>query len=105
MTWRLRRPVSSPSQGSMPASLASSQAWHSVAVQIRPASPDDWPGIWPFWHKIALAGDTYFWDPATTRDEAERIWMEPPPGQVFVVEDGDAIVASAQLHPNYAPAS
>jgi ribosomal protein S18 acetylase RimI-like enzyme len=74
-------------------------------MMIRDAAPDDWPRIWPFWHRIAKAGDTYAWYPDTTSGQAERLWLEPPPGRVFVVEDGPDLVGSAQLHPNYGPAS
>jgi ribosomal protein S18 acetylase RimI-like enzyme len=74
-------------------------------MMIRDATPADWPRIWPFWHRIAKAGDTYAWDPDTTSEQAERLWLEPPPARVFVVEDGPDLVGSAQLHPNYGPAS
>ena len=72
---------------------------------IRDATPADWPRIWPFWHRIAKAGDTYAWHPDTTSEQAKRLWLEPPPGRVFVAEDGSDLVGSAQLHPNYGPAS
>jgi GNAT superfamily N-acetyltransferase len=72
---------------------------------IRDASPDDWPRIWPFWHRIAVAGDTYAWHPDTTSEQAAALWLEPPPSRVFVVVDGSDLVGSAQLHPNYGPAS
>jgi GNAT superfamily N-acetyltransferase len=72
---------------------------------IREATASDWPGIWPFWHRIAVAGDTYCWHRDTDEETARRIWMEPPPGRVFVAEDGGTVVGSAQLHPNYGPAS
>ncbi|MET9872084.1 GNAT family N-acetyltransferase, partial [Streptomyces sp. NPDC006386] len=26
---------------------------------IREATADDWPRIWPFWHRIVAAGETY----------------------------------------------
>jgi ribosomal protein S18 acetylase RimI-like enzyme len=74
-------------------------------MMIRDATPADWPRIWPFWHRIAEAGDTYAWHPDTTSEEAQRQWLEPPPGRVFVAEDGPDLVGSAQLHPNYGPAS
>jgi ribosomal protein S18 acetylase RimI-like enzyme len=74
-------------------------------VLIREATEQDWPGIWPFWHQIALARDTYCWHPDTDEPTARRIWMEPPPGRVYAVLDGQTVVASAQLHPNYGPAS
>ena len=72
---------------------------------IRDAVPTDWPRIWPFWHRIAVAGDTYSWAPETTSDQARTLWLEPPPARVFVAEDGPDLVGSAQLHPNYGPAS
>ena len=74
-------------------------------MMIRDATSADWPRIWPFWHRIAMAGDTYAWHPDTTSEQAERLWLEPPPGRVFVAQDGADLVGSAQLHPNYGPAS
>ena len=72
---------------------------------IRDAVAADWPRIWPFWHRIAVAADTVSWHPHTTSDQAQAQWLEEPPARVFVVEDGPDLVASAQLHPNYGPAS
>jgi ribosomal protein S18 acetylase RimI-like enzyme len=74
-------------------------------VLIRDATSADWPRIWPFWHEIAVAADTYSWHPATTFDQARVQWLEPPPSRVFVAEDGPELVGSAQLHPNYGPSS
>ncbi|PPK69857.1 GNAT family N-acetyltransferase [Actinokineospora auranticolor] len=64
---------------------------------IRLAEPGDWARIWPLWHRVVAAGETYMWDPATDRDTAERLWMA---GEVFVVEDGADVVATALLKPN-----
>jgi ribosomal protein S18 acetylase RimI-like enzyme len=50
-----------------------------------------------------VAGDTIAWDPATPYERAGADWLGG--GEVFVVTDGEAIVGSAQLHPNYGPAS
>jgi hypothetical protein len=44
---------------------------------IRQAAADDWPRIWPFWHRIVAAGETYTWDPDTTEDAARALWMAP----------------------------
>ena len=52
-----------------------------------------------------MAGDTIAWDPATSYEQARAEWLGPSAGDVFVVTDGDAVVGSAQLHPNYGPAS
>jgi ribosomal protein S18 acetylase RimI-like enzyme len=60
--------------------------------------------IWPFWLKIAIAGETISWDPTTSNERARDAWMDAA-AQVFVVVDGSDIVASAQMRPNYGPAS
>jgi L-amino acid N-acyltransferase YncA len=72
-------------------------------MQIREAAADDWPRIWPFWHRIVAAGETYTWDPDTSEEAARALWMNPAK-RVFVVEDDDsgAVVASAYVTPNYA---
>lgn len=67
---------------------------------IRDATLADWPLIWPFWHEIVAAGQTYTWDPDTGPDAARALWMGPSQ-RVFVVEDGGRVVASAYLKPNY----
>jgi ribosomal protein S18 acetylase RimI-like enzyme len=72
-------------------------------VLIRDAQAADWPRIWPFWHRIVTAGETYTWDRATDADTARGLWMRPPPARVFVVEDGPDLLASAVLKPNYGP--
>jgi L-amino acid N-acyltransferase YncA len=67
---------------------------------IRDASASDWPLIWPFWHRIVSAGDTYTWDPDTPEEVARGLWMTPS-ARVFVVEDDEQIVASAYVKSNY----
>ncbi|MBW8736450.1 MAG: GNAT family N-acetyltransferase [Streptomyces turgidiscabies] len=73
-----------------------------VIREIRQAAADDWPRIWPFWHRIVAAADTYTWDPDTSEEAARALWMSPAK-RVYVAEDsaGD-IVGSAYLTPNYA---
>jgi GNAT superfamily N-acetyltransferase len=70
-------------------------------VTIRGARPEDWQQIWPFWHRIVAAGETYVWARDTTQDRARALWMAQP--EVYVVEEGGAIVASAYTRPNYGP--
>jgi L-amino acid N-acyltransferase YncA len=70
-------------------------------VRIRTASDDDWPAIWPLWHAIVAAGETYVWSDDTTCDEARQLWMLPPPAEVVVLEDDEGVVrGSAVLKPN-----
>ncbi len=70
-------------------------------MEIRPAGPADWPGIWPIWHEVVAAGDTYTWDPASGEEAGRVAWMLPPPAEVWVAVDGGTIVGTAQLRPNY----
>ncbi|MER7053910.1 GNAT family N-acetyltransferase [Streptomyces sp. NPDC000351] len=68
---------------------------------IREATADDWPHIWPFWHRIVAAGETYAWDPDTSEKDARALWMSPAK-RVYVTEDDTGtVVASAYVTPNY----
>ncbi|MEU2927988.1 GNAT family N-acetyltransferase [Streptomyces sp. NPDC007251] len=68
---------------------------------IRQAVADDWPRIWPFWHRIVAAAETYTWDPDTSEDDARALWMHPAK-RVHVAEDPcGAVAGSAYLTPNY----
>ncbi|MDT6983451.1 GNAT family N-acetyltransferase [Streptomyces lusitanus] len=70
-------------------------------MPIREARTDDWSRIWPFWHRIVAAGETYTWDPGTSEEDARALWTSPPK-RVYVVEDDDGtVVASAYLTSNY----
>ncbi|WP_328676001.1 GNAT family N-acetyltransferase [Streptomyces sp. NBC_01261] len=68
---------------------------------IREAAADDWPRIWPFWHRIVAAGDTYTWARDTSEEAARALWTSPPK-RVYVAEDETgAVVGSAFVTPNY----
>jgi L-amino acid N-acyltransferase YncA len=70
-------------------------------VLIRDADAEDWAAIWPFFHQIAAAGETYAFDREMTEDDARRAWMIGPPGQTFVAVDADgAVLGSAIAYPN-----
>ncbi|MFI5674360.1 GNAT family N-acetyltransferase [Streptomyces cellulosae] len=68
---------------------------------IREAVAEDWPRIWPFWHRIVAAAETYAWDPDTSEEAARALWMAPAKRVYVVEDDGGAVVASAYLTPNY----
>ncbi|MEU0744241.1 N-acetyltransferase [Streptomyces sp. NPDC006134] len=68
---------------------------------IRDATTDDWPRIWPFWHRIVAAGETYAWDPETSEEEARVLWMNPAKRVFAVEDDAGAVIASAYLTSNY----
>jgi len=69
-------------------------------VEIREASPADWPRIFPFWAQIVAAGETYAYPEGLGPDEAASMWMEPPPGLTVVAVDGDQVLGSAKMGPN-----
>ena len=69
-------------------------------MQIRPAGADDWPRIWPFFIRIAEAGETYAYPDGMTLETARPLWMEAPPGHVVVAIDDDRVVGSAKMGPN-----
>jgi L-amino acid N-acyltransferase YncA len=71
-----------------------------VGPHLRTATADDWPAIWPVWHRVVAPGETYAFDPATPEPVARALWMAPPPAAVFVAESGADIVATALLRPS-----
>jgi L-amino acid N-acyltransferase YncA len=74
---------------------------YRAAVEIRLASADDWPAIWPFFRAIVAAGETYAYPEDLTSESAEALWMEPPPAATFVaIDDDGAVVGSAKSGPN-----
>jgi hypothetical protein len=62
------------------------------AVQVRPATADDWPQIWPLVQAVARAGDTYAYEPDLGEAEARACWLVEPPRATAVVETNTAAV-------------
>lgn len=69
-------------------------------MTIRPATDDDWPTIWPIFRGIVEAGETYAYPEDLASDEAQGLWMEQPPGETVVLEDGGEILGTAKYGPN-----
>jgi GNAT superfamily N-acetyltransferase len=69
-------------------------------VQIRDATEDDWPHIYPFYSQIMDEGRTYASPAGQSLEEARPAWMEPPPGHVVVAVTDGVIVGSAKMGPN-----
>jgi L-amino acid N-acyltransferase YncA len=44
---------------------------------IRRAADADFDGIWEIFHPVVAKGDTYVYDPETTKEQARAIWMAP----------------------------
>lgn len=73
---------------------------YSSGVEIRHASEDDWPRIYPFYAAIMAAGETYPFPAGKTLDEARPWWMEEPPGQTVVAVLDGTIIGSAKMGAN-----
>jgi L-amino acid N-acyltransferase YncA len=69
-------------------------------VIIREAQDVDWEKIYPFFRAIVDAGATYAYPDNLTSDDAQKLWMEQPPGLTVVAENGDQILGSAKMGPN-----
>jgi L-amino acid N-acyltransferase YncA len=75
---------------------------------IRDARPEDWEAIWPFFHQIVAAGETYAYDPAMTEAEGRRMWMtipptrpHHPPARTVVASDAQGtILGTANMYAN-----
>jgi L-amino acid N-acyltransferase YncA len=69
-------------------------------MDVRDATADDWPRIWPFLHEIVAAADTFAYDPSMDEAQARAIWMVGPPGRTTVaVADGE-LLGTANMYAN-----
>lgn len=75
-----------------------------MTVEIRDAIDGDWAAIWPFFHEIVTARETYTYDPELTEEQAGALWMSPsssPPARTTVAVDADGtVLGSANMYPN-----
>ena len=66
---------------------------------IREATAADFEAIWPIFSEIVSAGDTYAYPVDTTRENAERLWIQQP-RMTFVAEDGGDILGTYYIRTN-----
>ena len=70
-------------------------------MNIRLASPTDWPHIWAIIKPVIRAGETYALDPSMSEEAARAYWMGPDK-DVFVAEEAGAILGTYYIHANQA---
>ncbi|UNS97547.1 GNAT family N-acetyltransferase [Streptomyces tubbatahanensis] len=71
-------------------------------MQIREATAADWAAIWPFFHTIVAAGETYTYPRDMEEAAGRATWMLEPPGITFVaVDEGGRVLGSAKTGPNH----
>lgn len=68
-------------------------------LKIRRANESDWDAIWPIFHAVVREGDTYSYDPATTKEQGRGLWLTPQ-GATYVACLGDRVVGTYFLKPN-----
>lgn len=69
---------------------------------IREATTDDWPAIWPFFHHIVAAGETFTYPLELGETEAEDWWLVKPPNRAVVaVADDGTVLGTAKMNRNH----
>ncbi|WP_329620194.1 GNAT family N-acetyltransferase [Streptomyces sp. NBC_01255] len=68
---------------------------------IREAHASDWPAIWPFFHTIVAAGETFTYPVDLGEEEALDWWILPPPNRTVVAVDGDTVLGTAKMNGNH----
>lgn len=68
-------------------------------ITIRKAEETDFDAIWRIFHEVVRRGDTYTYDPETTREQAHSIWMSSEHATYVACVD-DRIAGTYILKPN-----
>ncbi|MFJ8692682.1 GNAT family N-acetyltransferase [Streptomyces roseolilacinus] len=74
-----------------------------VHAEIREATAGDWPAVWPFFHQIVAAGETFTYPVDLGSEEARGWWLlEPPNRTVVAVDAAGTVVGTAKTNRNQA---
>ena len=57
-------------------------------MNIREAKIDDFDAIWPIFHEIVKAGETYAYPVDTSKEGAIKLWLDSPRKTFIFVDDG-----------------
>lgn len=69
---------------------------------IREAGPQDWPAIWPFFHRIVAVGETFTFPTDLDEDQGRDWWLLSPPHRTVVaVDDSGAVLGTAKMNRNH----
>ncbi|WP_189038712.1 GNAT family N-acetyltransferase [Streptomyces daqingensis] len=69
---------------------------------IREASTEDWPAIWPFFHKIVAAGETFTFPNDLSEEQGQGWWLLPAPDRTVVaVDDAGTVLGTAKMNTNH----
>lgn len=69
---------------------------------IREATTEDWPAIWPFFHEIVAAGETFTYPLDLGEADALGWWLLKPPNRTVVaVDEGGSVLGTAKMNNNH----
>ncbi|WP_330242039.1 GNAT family N-acetyltransferase [Streptomyces sp. NBC_00525] len=69
---------------------------------IREATSEDWPAIWPFFHEIVAAGETFTYPLDLQETDAADWWLMKPPHRTVVAVDGEGtVLGTAKMNRNH----
>ena len=69
-------------------------------MEIRDATEDDWPRIWPVFREVVQAGETYAYDATLSSEQARRLWLMSSPSRTVVAVEDDEVLGTATMGPN-----
>jgi GNAT superfamily N-acetyltransferase len=70
-------------------------------VLIREAIPGDWAAIWPFFHQIVAAGETFTYPLDLDEERGRDLWLVPAPGRVVAaVDEAGTVLGTANMYAN-----
>ena len=68
-------------------------------MKIRKANNQDFDRIWPIFHEIVAAGDTYAYPTDISKERASKVWLETP-RETYIVEDDGQVLGTYYLKTN-----
>ncbi|MGW6099147.1 N-acetyltransferase family protein [Streptomyces sp. NPDC055157] len=68
---------------------------------IREATTEDWPAIWPFFHEIVAAGETFTYPLELGEDDARDWWLLKEPNRTVVAVDDGTVLGTAKMNNNH----
>lgn len=73
----------------------------TLDLQIRDATDADFEEIWPIFHEIASAGETYAYPRNVTKNEGRSLWLELP-RKTYVAVNSEGILGTYYIKTNQA---
>lgn len=68
-------------------------------VHFRVATPEDFDRIWPIFHAIVEAGETYAFPRDISKEDARKLWIDAPM-KTYVFEDAGVILGTYFIKTN-----